>query len=301
MQVHNYRNQKTAEAVAAYWGKSLKDKNWYAMEQDGDNAEIRIYDVIGWPWIDADSFINELNRISASTITVAINSPGGDVFDGTAIYNALKNHSAHIITRIDGIAASMASVIHQAGDERQVMNNVYGMIHNAWGISIGDYREMLKTGEFLDKVSGTLALSYAERSGKSIDDMRAIMDEETWLIGQELVDDGFADVVIGEESQNAEARFNLDMYNNAPEQVNAHGTGSMKNKRQPPSSIREIESGLRAMGYSRSVATNLAGVINSAQRDSVADDQSDSVIDDDCIKAGRNLLAIAQRMSQRAI
>ena len=299
MQLNNYRNQKTAEAVAAYWGKSLKEKNWYAMHEDGDTAEIRIYDVIGWPWIDADTFINELNRISASTITVAINSPGGDVFDGTAIYNALKNHDAHIVTRIDGIAASMASVIHQAGDERQVYNNVYGMIHNAWGISIGDYRDMNKTGEFLDRVSATLASTYAQKSGKSLDEMRDLMDEETWLIGSELVDQGFADSLVGEAKEDASAQFNLDMYSNAPEQINAHSGASHQN-RQPPTKIREIESGLKAMGYSRSKARNFAQLIISAQAGPGGDDQTLSDIDDDCIKAGRKMLAIAERLATPA-
>ena len=115
----NYRTKANAEAVAKYWGKSLREKKWYSMS-DGDNAEIMIYDVIGWPFVDAETFVNDLNNIKADHITVRINTPGGDVFDGTAIYNALINHDAHITTRVEGIAASMGSIIALAGDTVEV-------------------------------------------------------------------------------------------------------------------------------------------------------------------------------------
>ena len=278
------RNRKTAEAVAAFWGKSLKDKNWYAMEDNGDTATIRIYDIIGWPFVDADTFVNELNRITASTIIVAINSPGGDVFDGTAIYNALKEHPAKIITRIDGIAASMASIIALAGDEITIAPNAYYMIHNAFGFVFGDYRDMQKAADLLDRINNNLAATYSQRTGKSMSDIRDMMDAETWLIGSELVDQGFADSVTQGDS-NASAQFNLDMYQHAPEQYNAHA------KRRAPESKREIEAGLRAMGYSRRAAASLAGIIHAAQSDSAADGQSDS--------ADQQLMSSLQRLHNK--
>jgi len=264
----NYRNNRTAESVAKFWGKSLDDKEWYAIKNEGESAEIRIYDVIGWPFIDADTFVNELNRINAKEITVSINSPGGDVFDGTAIFNALNNHPAKIITRIDGIAASMASIIALSGDEIQINSNAYYMIHNAWSFAIGDYNDMRKEADLLEKITNTLATIYAEKTGIDLSEVRSMMDDETWLIGDELVDQGFADTVISNSS--AKASFNLDMYDHAPKEI------SGGRKKSPPKNIRDLERGLRDLGYSRAEAVKKAGILMQSQSDSGDSSQSDS-------------------------
>lgn len=290
--MHNYRNARNAEAVAAFWGKSLVDKDWYAIKQDGNTAEILIYDVIGWPFIDANQFVRDLNAITADNITVGINSPGGDVFDGTAIYNALKNHPATITTRIDGIAASMASIIALTGDTIQIADNAYYMMHNAWGFTMGDYRDHKKAADLLDRITETLAATYVERTGKSMKDVRTMLDDETWLIGQELVDAGLADQLI--PKSDASANFNLEMYNNVPEDIRAHGDDEPQNN-PPPKSIREVERGLRAMGYSRAESCKFAGLITSAQRESGAGSQGDLDTDSDLLKAAQNLCTQIQQ------
>lgn len=231
--MHKYRNDSSAKSIAAFWGKSLKDKDWYAIETKGDTTEIRIYDIIGWPFVDADTFVSDLSNIDSPNITVGINSPGGDVFDGTAIYNALKNHPAKITTRIDGIAASMASIIALAGDEIQIADNAYFMIHNPWSIAAGDYRDFKKESELLDKIGSTLALTYSNRTGISIDDVKALMDDETWIVGSELVEKGFADTVI--EGKTAKASFDLGMYSNAPKDIKG------EKEKHPVKTERELE------------------------------------------------------------
>lgn len=245
--MHKYRNDSSAKSIAAFWGKALKDKEWYAIETNGDTTEIRIYDVIGWPFVDADTFARDLSQVKSSNITVGINSPGGDVFDGTAIYNLLKDHPARITTRIDGIAASMASIIALAGDEIQIADNAYYMMHNPWALAVGDYREFKKESELLAKIGDTLALTYSNRTGLSMDDVKAMMDDETWIIGSELVEQGFADKTI--EGKTAAASFDLGMYANAPTKIKG------ENKKNPIKTEREFEQLLtQDAGLSRSQA-----------------------------------------------
>jgi len=213
------RNERLARAVADFWGKSLgpEDREWYSISAvDGAGAaEIRIYDVIGWPFIDANTFVGELNALQASDITVRINSPGGDVFDGTAIYNALAAHPAKVTTRIEGLAASMASVIAMAGDTVEIAKNAYLMIHNPWTFAMGDHVSLAQEADLLQRIAATLAQVYADKTGLKPEDVQALMDAETWYIGQEAVDAGLSDRLTNQGS--ASARFDLSIFNHAPE------------------------------------------------------------------------------------
>ena len=111
-----YRNQRNAEATARYWNKPLDKVAWYKIEAlSGDNTEVMIYDVIGWPFNDAGEIIRALTGINSKTVTVRINSPGGDVFDAMAIFNALQSHKSRVITRVESLAASAASFLALAG------------------------------------------------------------------------------------------------------------------------------------------------------------------------------------------
>ncbi|HGP0083435.1 TPA: head maturation protease, ClpP-related, partial [Pseudomonas aeruginosa] len=120
-------------------------------------------------------------------------SPGGDVFEGTAIYNLLRNHPASVDVYIDGLAASMASVIAMAGDTIYMPENAMMMVHKPWGIQGGDADDMRRYAELLDKVEDTLVMAYANKTGKSADDIKALLKEETWMNGREAVAAGFAD------------------------------------------------------------------------------------------------------------
>lgn len=178
---------------------------WYEIRnQTGDTAVLRIYDKIHWLFgVTPEDFAADLDGITAPNIEVQINSPGGDVFDGIAIFNALRAHPATVTTRVDGLAASIASVIAQAGDRRTILSGGQMMIHEAWGLSIGpaaDHREM---ADLLDKQSGVIASIYAERSGRDQDEFRQMMGSETWLTADEAVDAGLADEVVNPSSAQA--------------------------------------------------------------------------------------------------
>lgn len=162
----------------------------------GDEAVVRIYDEIWWLGVNAQDLSRDLDNITAPTIRVEINSPGGDVFDGIAIYNALRTHPSRIVTRVDGLAASIASVIAQAGDHRIMVASSQMMIHNAWGMTVGDRNDHSEMSSLLAQQDGVIADIYATASGKDADHFRALMDAETWLTAERAVAEGLADEVL---------------------------------------------------------------------------------------------------------
>jgi ATP-dependent protease ClpP protease subunit len=188
---------------------------WYEIkaEAGSDTAEILIYDVIGDDFWNPDAtsarkFVKDLKDITASNITLRINSPGGVVFDGNAIYNALRDHAATITVHIDGLAASIASIIALAGDKIIMAKNAMMMIHNPSTMAWGDSAEMRKTAEMLDKVRDSLIATYEDRSTSlTRDEIAEAMDAETWYSAQEAIDIGFADEIEGEAAVAALARF----------------------------------------------------------------------------------------------
>lgn len=181
---------------------------------DGE-AEIQIYDEIGWWGITARQFLNDLRALgSVNKITVCINSPGGDVFDGIAIHNALRNHAAEITVRVDGLAASIASVIAMAGDKVVMPSNAMMMIHDPWTIAMGNGDDMRKVADALDKMADALVSSYVGKSGMKPDRVREMMREETWLTAAEAVALGLADEIQGPVK--AAAHFDLSAFRHAP-------------------------------------------------------------------------------------
>jgi len=194
-------------------------KNWYRVQAKGNAAEILIYDEIGMFGIGAKNFIADLKALGNVTdITLGVNSPGGDVFDGVAIYNALKRHQAKITGRVDGIAASIASVILMASDKIVMPDNSMLMIHNPWGGVIGDADDMRDFADALDKIKLAILAAY-RRSGKSDEELSAIMDAETWYNAEEAKAAGFADEVI--QSVDIAALFDLGKFQKAPDRMRA--------------------------------------------------------------------------------
>jgi ATP-dependent Clp endopeptidase proteolytic subunit ClpP len=167
---------------------------------DSATARLDINDEIGWsPWSDsitAKSVQAQLADITAPTIEVHVNSPGGDVFDGIAITNMLRSHPATVNVVVDGLAASAASFIAAAGDSVAMMPNSQMMIHDASGIVAGNAGEMRTMADLLDQCSNNIADIYARRSGGSADEWRAAMQKESWYNDQEAVDAGLADRVV---------------------------------------------------------------------------------------------------------
>lgn len=177
---------------------SAPEKSWFQMKATSEtSADIYIYDEIGMWGISAKRFTEDLISLgNISHINLHIHSPGGEVFEGIAIYNQLKNHNATITVYIDGLAASMASVIAMVGDEVKMPKNAMMMIHKPWGVSWGDANDMRDYADLLDKVENVLIPAYMEKTGKTKEEIEAMLGEETWLTAEECVEHGFANTVI---------------------------------------------------------------------------------------------------------
>lgn len=167
--------------------------NWYDIKNKNDKSEIWLYDEIGMWGKSAKDFVSELKEIKNNQIDLHINSPGGNVFEGNAIYNALKNHNSEIVTYVDGIAASIASIIALAGKKIVMAENAMYMMHNPSGITIGEANDMRKSADVLDKIRDTMINIYMTKSKKPEAEIKKILDDETWYSAKEAVDNGFAD------------------------------------------------------------------------------------------------------------
>lgn len=184
------------------------DKSWFRMKASGEkSADIYIYEEIGYCGVTARQFASSLKALGdIDHINLRIHSPGGDVFEGIAIYNLLNSHPASKTVYIDGLAASMASVIAMVGNPVIMPENAMMMIHKPWGITGGDANDMRDYADLLDKVEGVLIPSYAKKTGKTPEELAVMLGEETWLTAQECVEHGFADQLL--PSMQAMARIN---------------------------------------------------------------------------------------------
>jgi len=200
-------------------------KTWYQIQAKKDKpkaAEISIHDEIGMWGVSASAFMRDLRGMGElDEIHLSIHSPGGDVLDGWAIYNSLKNSKAKITARVEGLAASMASVILMAADTVEIPENAYVMIHNPWGLAVGDAEEMRDTADLLDKLGNGLVNAYASRTGNSEKDIREMMDAETWMDGKEAVERGFADKLLDGVALSARA-FDNRKFKMTPQSLQAN-------------------------------------------------------------------------------
>jgi ATP-dependent protease ClpP protease subunit len=206
-QARRCRNTATAEEIAAR-GRAMRPaltapdgaENWYritnALDEGGTPyASISVYGDIGSWGITAASFMEELKAVDAPEIRLSISSPGGDLFDGLAIHNALRSHRAKVIVQVDALAASIASVIAMAGDRIIAAPHSQFMIHNAAGVAAGEATELREYADFLDKQSENIAGVYAERAGGTVKHWLRLMAAETWFFADEAVEAGLADEV----------------------------------------------------------------------------------------------------------
>ena len=162
-------------------------------------AEILIYGSIGESWfgdsITAKQFSEELGKLEASVneITVRINSPGGDVFDGIAIYNRLKQHKAKVVVHIDGLAASIASIIALAGDEIVIGEGALYMVHLPWTMAMGNRTELDHVVNRLLDVEEQLISIYSKKTKKSRTEIKKMLEDETWMDAEQAIKEGFVD------------------------------------------------------------------------------------------------------------
>ena len=181
-------------------------------DPESDNTDVFIYDEIGGSMgVDAEEFARQLNDITTPNITVRINSPGGSLFDGIAIYNTLVQHSAHVLTRVDGVAASAASLIAVAGDVVEMMPGSQMMIHDASAAMAGTAADMAAMSTFLDRQSQNITGIYTRKAGGTRDEWRARMLEETWFFADEAVEIGLADRIYADPAEQAAAEAEAEI------------------------------------------------------------------------------------------
>lgn len=175
------------------------------MARGQKSAEVLIYDPIGADWfgngVTAKRFRDDLEAMGdVSEIVVRINSPGGEVFDGLSIYNTLKDHPAKITVHVDGLAASIASVIAMAGDRIVMGEGAMFMVHSPWTIAAGNADNMRETADMLDKVEVGLVDAYVSRTGNPRATVQKWMEGETWFTRDEALAAGLATEIAGVES-----------------------------------------------------------------------------------------------------
>lgn len=236
------------------------------VEQGGGTASLHLYGVVGgfWGEIVASDVVREIDALDVAELHVYINSPGGDVYDGIAIRNALRRSSASIVVHVDGLAASAASFIAAAGDTVIMGENAELMIHDAWTIALGNADELRVVADDLDRISDNIAAMYAEKAGGTANEWRALMKAETWYSASEAVTAGLADRVEGaadddsDDELDAAARFDLPIYAHAGRAAAPAPTliAAMATPRKEPRMNRE-----------QLAAALAAGTITQAQHD----------------------------------
>ena len=193
-----------------------ENKSWYAVtpieSKHGKSTDIHIYDEIGVHGVTAKSFLEDLKDLKGRDITVHINSTGGDVFQGQAIYTALKNYTGKVTVKIEGLAASMATVIALAADKIEMTANSLFMIHSPMSNVFGNKSQMRKQINALEKVESTMLNVYSKKTNLSEEKIALMLDTETWLSADEALEFGFVDEIIGRVS--VVAKYDMSGFKN---------------------------------------------------------------------------------------
>lgn len=190
-------NWEPPKAAVARWQMDIQAAN------PEDNS-ISIFDTIGDDGMGGGV---SMRRISAALrsmkdddVVVNINSPGGSMFEGVAIYNALKEHKGKVKIKVLGMAASAASIIAMAGDEVEIAKSAFFMIHNSWVVALGNRHDLMDTAKTLAPFDAAMASIYAEKTGKDEKEIAKMMDEETWISGELAVEMGFATALLASDA-----------------------------------------------------------------------------------------------------
>lgn len=212
-------------------GRRFEVKNDAA---DPDTTELYLYDEIGWWGTTANDFAGALASIKTPNLRLRVNSPGGDIMDGVAIYNLLAQHPANVHVSIDSLAASIASVICMAGDDVSIAHNGMMMIHRASGLAQGDADDMQAMKDLLEMCENSMIVpAYAAKTGMDATDLVAMMKAETWMDSATAVEKGFADRVAGDSE--AKALIRPGLFAHTPKQfLNADGEWTCAAKKDLP-------------------------------------------------------------------
>lgn len=227
-----------------------------AGESNEAERSISIYDAIGYDYwtgegVTARRVAAALRSMGSGPVTVNVNSPGGDVFEGLAIYNLLREHDGEVTVKVLGLAASAASFIAMAGDKVQIARAGFLMIHNSWVIASGNRNDMREIADWLEPFDAAMADIYATRTGLDAKAVAKLMDAESWIGGAAAVEQGFADELL------------------ASDQI---GKGDAKAQ---ANASRRVEAALRASGLPKSEAMRLISEIKSSAGDPAGSGEGD--------------------------
>lgn len=246
-----------APKVLERWNPEVRQ----AAEKDEENT-ISVLDVIGEDWfsegVTSKRISAALRAIGKKDVTVVINSPGGDYFEGLAIYNMLREHPAKVTVKIVGIAASAASVIAMAGDDIQIARAGFLMIHNTWVVAIGDRHALRDVADWLEPFDAAAVDIYSARTGMKDDELGKMMDREAWIGGADAVAKGFADRLLSSDEVETKAKNSADG--------------------KPFVAARRVEQLLAKAGVSRKERVDLVMALKGGPRDAAATGLRDAAV-----------------------
>lgn len=237
----------------------MAKKSWFTVKSMGEKTkslDVTIHDEIGLWGVTAKDFIEAINSEPVDQINVSIHSPGGSLFDGLAMYNALASHSATVHTHVTGLAASAASIVLMAGDEITMPEDAWVMIHNAWMLAVGDADELRDMADLMDQWTESIVNIYQKQTDIDRADLVEMMSEETWMNGTDALEKGFVDSVTDAVKVAALAPDFAKHFKDLPANLAGQKTVSeIVNDIETP---RDFENALRDAGCSQKLATALA-------------------------------------------
>lgn len=221
-----------------------------------DERSISVYDVIGYDYwtgdgVTAKRVAGALRGMGKGPVTVNVNSPGGDMFEGLAIYNLLREHDGEVTVKVLGLAASAASIIAMAGDTVQIARAGFLMVHNTWIAAMGNRNDLREFAEYLEPFDTAMADIYAARTGSDREEMAKLMDAESWIGGSAAIEQGFADELL-------------------PSDQVEKGNGKAS-----ASAVRRVEHALRAAGMPKTEAVRLISELKSSTGDPAGSGEGD--------------------------
>lgn len=247
---------------------------WYDFKNEASLGivDVYIFDEIGNFGVSAQSFIEEIKSHKGSPMNIHVNCVGGDVFEGMAIYNVIKKRSAKTTVYIEGIAASMGSVIALAADRVIMAENSLFMIHNAWGGATGEARDMMKTAKLLEKISGEIADIYTKKTGMPYDKVKDMMDEETWLSAEEAYDLGFVDSI--SDAIKVAAKYDVSKFKNITSEEISSKLSINQNSKKMTDELKnwfnaKVEDIIKSVKAERSETEAKEVVVNVADNDEI--------------------------------